>query len=261
MDAAPAGTLLNDQGNGIPTDTIKSFRHVIRLEKDSIYFFGNGGLPANNTTGEVPGEGWYWRRLFAGQSRSFPFSVFNPDTSVLPLSMSGRFHSPVQGQATPTHNLEVRVNGNLIGSVVFNNNRDTTFSIAFPASIIQQGANSLTITSVATAATLNEIYVDWLGIEVEEQPIAVSDTLILRHDESLIGGVALFSVSGFSTPMITAVRLGPDGQMEKSLTGAVTGTGPYTKAFTDTVLLGRTYFVVGTNRYMTVSNAKKKAVF
>ncbi|MBI4418525.1 MAG: hypothetical protein HY563_07090, partial [Ignavibacteriales bacterium] len=134
----------------------------------------------------------------------------------------------------------------------------TTFSLAFPASLIQQGPNTLAVSSIPTAASLNEIYIDWFGIEVEEKPIAVADSLMIKPDESLSGQVALFPISGFSTPSITAMRLGANGQMEKLIIGSVSGSGPYAITFSDTVLPGRSYVIVGTNRYYSPSGVTRK---
>lgn len=235
-----------------PDRTISGFRHTLRLEKDSIYFFGNGGLPSNNSTEEVKGEGWYWRRLFVNQSTSFSFAAANPDTSAVPFGISGRIHSPVQNQATPTHDLEILLNGVSVGVVVFNQDKDTIFSIPFSAALLQQGNNSVEIRSRPTAAALNEVLIDWIDVTIKEKLISVSDTLFFSGNEAVPGEVALYQVSGFSNSSLSAARIGPDGELEKIFSGSVTGSGPFIFSFTDTVAVGR--------RYGIVTQAKRRSV-
>ena len=245
---------------GIAFDTLRAFRHIVRLEKDSIYFFGNGGLPANNTTGTVPGEGWYWKRLLANQSHSFTFVVENPDTSSTPLRITGRFHSPIHdvNQPDSTHDLAIRINGSLAGNILLNKNRDTLFSLPFPASLIQQGNNTLTVTSIPTAALLNEVYIDWFGIEVVEKPVAVSDSLSVAPDSSLADKYVLFSVAGFLSPDVVIIRLDPEGLMEKSIIPSVSGPGPYTVTFRDTVRLQRSYILTSRAQIGTAASLSRK---
>ncbi|HEX9614457.1 MAG TPA: hypothetical protein VGA55_03095, partial [Bacteroidota bacterium] len=243
---APVDSVINPSA----VDTLKAFRHQIFLEKDNIYFFGNGGLPVNNTTGEAQGEGWYWQRLFANQSTSFSFLLQNPDTSSVPFRLTGRFNSPVQNQAEPTHNLQIRVNGALVGTVIFNQNRDTVFQMDFPPSFVFPGVNTVSIQSVPTVASLNEVYFDWMKVEVQETLTAVSDTLLFEPDPVLAGSVVLFPIEEFTSPQVTVVRLGPDGDIEKIFSGSVTGSGPFTYAFSDTVLSGRRYYAAGAGRYL-----------
>lgn len=261
LDAEPADPLRTDDGTlAASTDTMHSFRHTVRLEKDSIYFFGNGGIGLNNTSGKVFGEGWYWRRLTANQSRSFSFIVGNPDTTYLPLTLSGRIHSPIHdfNQPDSTHNLALRINGSLVGNILFDKNQDTTFSLPFAASLIQQGNNTLTVTSVPTTASLNEVYIDWLGIEVEEKPVAVSDSLFVTPDSSLANKYVLFSVTGFLSPDIIIIRLDPEGLMEKSITPSVSGPGPYTITFRDTVRSQRAYMLTTRAQIGTVAPLARK---
>ncbi|MEX1139739.1 MAG: C25 family cysteine peptidase [Bacteroidota bacterium] len=228
---------------GTPDLTLTKTAQRIRLEKDSIYFFGDFGLPANNQTEVVTGEGWYWRRLFAGQSTTFALNSRNFFLSGSPnFLIRGRFHSPVLNAATPNHNIEISLNNTVLGTIQFPGNTDTVFTMIAPSSLFVEGANGIRIRSIATAATVNEIYIDWLETDLLKNLTADEDTLFVIPDEGLPGQTALFQLGGFSQSDVSAYRIDSSSGMDKQFLGAISGTpGNYSITFSDTLMSGRYY--------------------
>ena len=164
--------------NGSPDVIAASFPATYRMEQDSFYYYGNGGLPTNNQTQQVPGEGWYWRQLLANQTTSVNFTSYhfyktgNPNYTV-----RGRILSPVVNQVAPNHSIEVLVNGTPIGTVDLQGYSDTLFAFTAPSSLFVEGSNSISFHSNPTAASINEVYLDYVEVECSKMLTADGDTL------------------------------------------------------------------------------------
>ena len=108
-----------------------SYFQSLHFEKDLQYYQGEN-ISGQDTrylnTERFRGEGWYWTTLSNGQSVSDTFSI--PGLNVSGPDASIRvFAYPRNGDASITneHSIEVRVNGNLAGTLYSNNN--TTFDL------------------------------------------------------------------------------------------------------------------------------------
>lgn len=205
-----------------PEITAQSYEQTLRLEKDSIYYYGDGGLPSNNQSGKVLGEGWYSRNLFANQGTSFGFAVRNvyqvgnPNFQVLL-----RVHSPVYHQANPDHQLDISVNGTSIGRGEFNGYSDTTFSFSAPSNLLLEGDNTLSVRSNATQASSNLVMIDWLELHYTHSLAADSDSFTFSSNQVPINKVVSFQLKGFSAGDISAYRLDSLGGIEKTFMGTV----------------------------------------
>lgn len=234
------------QSQPVTADLVITKTHqTIRAEKDSFYYFGDFGLPTNNQTEKVAGEGWYWRKLLAGQSTTVMvtsknfYRTGNPDFVV-----RGRFHSPVGQQSTPNHEVEISLNGTPLGTIQFPGNSDTVFAIPAASSLFLEGANAILVRSIPTGASVNEVFLDWVEVEVMKNLVADGDTLLVVPSEGIPGQIAQFQISGFSGTDISVYRVTASGGLEMRLEGAVSGgAGNVSITFYDTLLAGRTYFV------------------
>ncbi|HLA69389.1 MAG TPA: C25 family cysteine peptidase [Bacteroidota bacterium] len=238
--------------NLTPQDTATYFMSTYRTEKDSFYFFGNGGLPTNNQPAKVFGEGWYWKRLLANQTAIVPWtSLYFHKTGNPSYTVRGRLLSPVNNNppAAPEHSITVRVNGTSIGTVLFDDNRDTVFALTASSSLFVEGSNTVSLQSNPTSAPLNEVFLDWIEIECLKSLTADSDTLEFSADHLTPGGIGLFEVGGFSNADIQVYRIGPFGDLERLFRGIISGSSPFSISFTDTVQAGK--------KYLAVTGAKK----
>jgi len=235
-----------------PEITAQFYEETLRLEKDSIYYYGDGGLPSNNQSGKVSGEGWYWRSLYANQGTSFGFptrNVYQPGNPNFQVLL--RVHSPVYHQANPDHQLDISINGTSIGRGEFNGYSDTTFSLLAPSNLLLQGDNTLSVRSNATQASSNLVMIDWLELHYMHSLAADSDSFIFFSNQALINKVVSFQLKGFSASDISAYRLDSLGGIEKAFTGIVSQDGSqFTFTFTDTVL--------AVKEYIALTGAKKR---
>ena len=247
-------TAIDTLVNPFPQDTAEYFSTVYRMEKDSFYFYGNGGLPTNNQPAKVFGEGWYWKRLLAGQTASISLSALNYHKTGNPSYLvRGRLHSPVVNQgSSPDHSIEVRVNGSTIGTIQFEGNRDTVFVLQASSSLFAEGNNSFTLQSNTTGASLNEVFIDWLELECQKELTADLDSLAFTADHMTANQVGSFRIVGFSSPDIAVYRIGQFGDLERVFRGNVTGSSEYSISFTDTIQPGR--------KYLAVTEGKKKTL-
>jgi hypothetical protein len=233
-----------------PEVTTGFFEQTVRLETDTFYYYGDGGIPSNNQSDKVPGEGWYWRALYANQETSFGltiknvYRIGNPDFRILL-----RVHSPVLHQANPDHQLDVFVNETLVGRAEFNGYSDTTFSISAPSNLLVEGGNAISVHSNSTQASLNEVLIDWVELHYMHSLAADSDSFSFSSNQVPPNKVASFQLTGFSSGDITAYRLDSLGGVEKTFRGAVSQDGTqFTFTFTDTVLSAKQYLALTEGR-------------
>lgn len=229
-----------------PDIVIARSLQTIRAEKDSFYYFGDLGLPANNVTERAAGEGWYWRRLRAGQNTTLTLDSRNFYRTGNPTyTLRGRLHSPVAQVANPNHNIEISLNGNVLGTVQFSGYSDTVFTFGASSTLFLEGANAVRFRSLATGASVNEVFIDWLEADVEKELVADADTLVIVPAGGTPGQIAEVQVSGFSDPDMSAYRVDPDNGLDKQFAGILSGSaGDYAITFRDTLQSGHRYVVL-----------------
>ncbi|GJQ22064.1 MAG: hypothetical protein HBSIN02_24190 [Bacteroidia bacterium] len=244
-----------------PDVIITRSNQTLRAEKDSFYYFGDFGLPTNNQTEKVAGEGWYWRRLLAGQSTTIIVTSKNFYRTGNPtFVVRGRLHSPVVQQSTPNHEVEISLNGTPLGTIQFPGNSDTVFALPAPSNLFLEGANTIRVRSIPTGASVNEVFLDWVEAAVMKNLVADGDTLLVVPSEGAPGQVAQFQISGFSGPDISIYRVSALGGLEKRLEGAISGgAGNVSVTYDDTLLAGRAYFVSTESGKNSPAHITKKA--
>ncbi|HWP81075.1 MAG TPA: C25 family cysteine peptidase [Bacteroidota bacterium] len=233
-----------------PDVVVAYFEAAYRMEKDSFYFFGNGGLPANNQSDKVPGEGWYWKKLLANQTAAMSFVSQNFYKTGNPnYLIKGRLHSPVRNSPQGTHSIDLLVNGTMIGNIQFLDSRDTVFSLTASSTLFVEGSNSIAVRSNPTSASINEVFVDWIEVVALKTLRAVNDTLLITSPQGNAGQVALFQVEGFSTSGISAYRIDESSGIDKVFVGTLTGSSaPFSLSFTDTLRSGKQYLLVAESK-------------
>lgn len=244
----------------VPNVTTSSILQKVHLERDSIYYFGDGGLPANNNSDKVAGEGWYWKRLFANQSVAISYTSTNLYNTGNPqYTVRGKFHSPVIQQATPNHSIDILVNGSNVGQIQFRGYSDTTFSLAVSSALFNEGVNTIGLRSNVTSAAVNEILVDWLEIEFLKSLRADGDSLIFSAGQLPVGQVGRFQIAGFTGSSIVCYRIDINGGIDRLFSGMVSGTpGDYTFEFTDTIAAQRTYYALSASKVKSVAGFEAK---
>ena len=183
------------------------FGRTIHFEQDNLYYSGYVETeiiqPEN-----VPGEGWYWSDFFPGTTTNFDFSLQNvvglPESNaVLRIRLNGM----TQHSATPDHMAKVTLNGTALGQVGFDFTSDTVFTISFSSALLREGTNTLTVQSLATAASVNKFYLDWFEVSYECAYKAISDQLTFSSQGSSGNTPTQYAISGFQSAAIDVYNL------------------------------------------------------
>lgn len=223
-----------------PDTVVLAPGRAIRAERDSLYYYGDRGLPFNNSTEATFGEGWYWKRLRGGTSATItidlPDLTVTSEGSVLRLQV----HSSTAATATPTHRLAVDVNGQPIDTVELNGYESLLATLQISSALLVRGVNSITIASLPTGAAVNEVYLDWCELTAPQDLHPSQGALLYTPRHSLVGRVVRFAIaSSFSEPVMV-LRLAPDGSIERWPPASWNGIH---WQFDDTVHSGRSYLV------------------
>ena len=243
-----------------PSVTADYFNAIVHVEQNTFYYYGDQGLPNNNQTGTLPGEGWYWSTIYAGNTNSYNVSLDNLYTTGGPsFQLTFKVHSSVYNQATPNQILTILVNGTSVGTDTLAGYEDRAIVVSGPVSLLKSGNNVIKLTSIKTAASLSDMLVDWFELRVPHQYRATKDSLLFVPDRIAANQVAKFTVTGFTTDSISVYRLDTLGGIEKVFIEkpALSG-GLYSITFTDTIAAGRRYFAVAASRKLHVPSLVPK---
>jgi len=175
----------------------------LHFEYDKFYSQGEN-ISSNDyrflTSEKFRGEGWYWKYLADNQSVSDTFSV--------PALYNISQNATIKLFAFPTvrntsvlneHKLEVRVNGNLVTTLLSNdfNRFDTT--VTFPSSLLSSASvNNVTVTYVPAAGTSGAILFDFFKVSFPKFYKFRSEKLSANTGISDTTS-KLFKVSSFNT--------------------------------------------------------------
>ena len=134
---------------------------------------------------------WLWDFLIGGMSKSVPFSIEGLDSSSSqPAQIQVVFQGASEDDVPGEHHLSVSLNGTPLGETSFDGKLPHVFSTSFPASLLLEGQNSLTLTNIWDAGAYSFVFLDRFDL-VHPQ------TLVLRSGlfEGLFseGGKALVS--------------------------------------------------------------------
>ncbi len=226
-------TFLNSYGEKYPVLQLPSnaYAHQIILEENLLY------LPQVEAD-----EHWYWDMLPAPSSKEYPFNIDHlPENMV--SEQNGYFRIAVNGSTeagnvNPDHHLEVNINGQVVVDEWWDGIGRKIVEGSFPANLLRNGENSLTISSPGVTGVAADIYhLDWIEIYQPRTLQALGDQLffIAPNDNAVL--------SGFSEP-IEIFELEGNGsirQMDESEIRKVSGNDTVAIATTP----GNGYYVAG----------------
>ena len=188
---APGLQMKKIEGKALPTEWNNvSFRDLTRAEQNL--------RPVVLLPLDPEGDIFFWdfvRPGTAAETRSFSFDLRSPFGAT---TTPARLFLDLQGGANGTHELELRMNGTLIGSVEVNGKNASRVAVEFDAALLLPGNNSLSV----HAADGDLVFVDGFDIEYDRLYDAVADRLISRS-----GGVNIVAAGAFSRPDIRVFEL------------------------------------------------------
>jgi len=134
------------------------------FEEDELYYHGDNSAELFNTL-QLPGEGWIWRRLFAGEQFQTSLLLQNTVTDAPMCSLTVRLRGITFDPVKPNHRIQFLLNGNSIGETTFSDNQEIIYRAEFLSAFARVGNNGFAIKSVGgTGAAIDQIYFDWVEI-------------------------------------------------------------------------------------------------
>jgi len=165
------------------------------FEEDELYYHGDNDAQIFSTL-PIPGEGWIWRKLLAGEQFSTSLLLQNAVTNAPPCSLAVRVRGITIDPVKPNHRVQFLLNDNMIGEAVFTDNQEVVFRGEFPAAFTRAGSNNFTVKSVGVgSATIDQIYLDWVEIGYWRSYVASDNFLPFRRGASANSPRSRFVIS------------------------------------------------------------------
>ncbi len=179
------------------TDGPTSYVRTVHVEEDQFYMSG--------MTGALPGEEhWFYSTfLMPGRSLELTADLAGPLASGpvrVKVALRGAFN--VIG-VNPDHSVEVRFNGQLVGTMIWEGNARREQSFEVPAGLAVEGANSVKLTGQALpGVAFDFVCADWVEVSYPRKLVAVGDRL---NATISAGASQRVAVGGFSGPDVTGL--------------------------------------------------------
>ncbi len=146
------------------------FNEVLHFEKDNFYTQGevlNGNDLRFLSTEKFRGEGWYWATLYDNQTLSDTFSL--PFLNTSPQTASVRLFAYPTNRSTSIfneHNLEIRVNGNLVNTIISNDMNRIDTNVTFSSTLLSNSSvNTVSIKYVPASGYSGSMYLDMFEVQ------------------------------------------------------------------------------------------------
>ena len=157
---------------------------------------------------------WLWDYVIGGgAAKSFPVhvpGVAASGTAILTVTLQGETDTA----AANDHHAIVSLNGRQIGDAIWDGAKDHTFQATFSQSLLNEGANSLTVSgALDMGAPYSVFYVESFDLSYQRLYKAENNALLCRGD-----GNAVISASGFTEADIVVLDVSKPDQ-PKQLTG------------------------------------------
>ncbi|MCH7891434.1 MAG: hypothetical protein IH921_08025, partial [Gemmatimonadetes bacterium] len=141
---------------------------------------------------------WLWDFLIGGMSKSVPFSIQGLDSSSSqPAHIQVVFQGASEADVPGEHHLSVSLNGTPLGETSFDGKLPHVFATSFPASLLLEGQNSLTLTNLGDAGAYSFVFLDRFDLVHPQTPELRSglfEGLFSEEGKALVSGQASFGV-------------------------------------------------------------------
>jgi len=141
------------------------FYDTLHFEKDKLYFQGEHISDSDFrylSNEKVNGEGWYWTLLSSNQSISDTFSF--PLLNSTPANSSIRifaYPDNKDGSILNEHTLEVRINGNLVSTLLSEDFARIDTTINFSTALLSNSSvNNVTLKYISASGFVGRMYID-----------------------------------------------------------------------------------------------------
>jgi hypothetical protein len=231
FDGAPSRVTSRDGTFGTAAPTPSSFETTLHEEVDAIY------------TAAVPGgaiDRWWWVRQATGdpltEDVTYPITVPNVDPAAHTINL--RFN--LQGRTSVTHHTRLFLNGPLVDDKTWGGIIPFDHSVALSSSTISSGSNSVRLFVVGDFSVADQAYSNFIEMTYRRTYDATSDHLLATGEGP---GDFRFSFNGFGDAGILLYDVTDPAAIERITVpvGQITGGGPFSIAFQESLTADRSY--------------------
>jgi len=154
---------------------------TVRAEENWVY------MPRYTTAPETDAT-WFWERLRHGMTRVYPFTLTAPLSEFYATSLTVE----LARRYVTGRELDFTLNGSDLGGFTWSGSSvGVTVTLPMSSSLLQEGANALTVTNAG-----GNTYLNWIEVGYRRLPVAEDDALRLTNH---LSGAAAVTLTGFTT--------------------------------------------------------------
>jgi hypothetical protein len=220
-------------GSGV--NPINTYTDTLHLEQNKFY--------VSTTPLAENADHWFWTILFMSglgstDSADYPFQLNDPVTGGFSATLQAAF-SGYDG----IHHLQIAVNGNpIVASANWSGRNVYTATTTFPASYLNAGTNTLTVTGINDFNSyIDAIYVNSFDLNYQRAFTTTNDTLRLRQVDA---GSWQFQANGFTNPQIEMYDITDPFSVTQVTTSTVSAGAFYTLQVSDVTTTPHQYLAL-----------------
>ena len=228
------------------TDSLTWYTELAHVEQNNTLQFADGSnLVLRQDPRWTSGDIWGWDWLYAGGTFDVPFAVSEVSSAYPTATIFARGASATWPNGTPSYRVRLRLNGSDTLQKVDDTGQTPQILMQAnaPISLLVNGSNIIHVQSLPTSSSVNQILFDWGEAQYPRNLVASGDTLIFGFPWLTKSGVRLIVVSDLANPDVMVYKFNP--KFKRITNIAVSGSGPYTATFSDTLSPGDRYMVWG----------------
>lgn len=202
----------------------------------------------------TPGSGdlerWMWNYIYPSSrpNWTYSFTLTAPTTGAgsLTVSLLGYLEDAIN----PDHHVQVNLNGTQLAEAWFDGivRQDLTMSV--PSGLLVAGSNTIQVVCPNdTGLGYDVVYVDWAELTFPNTFTAVGNVLQFGYSEV---GEWKFQVDGFVNSDVTLFDVSDVALPVQITGGSLTGAGPYSIVFQDSLASAANYIATNGSAYKTV---------
>ena len=241
---------LNDTLDQI-SDTLQWYTEKVHIEQNTNYaYIGNDQLEQQNpfwTSGDI----WIWGYIFANGEFDVPFQASQLNTSIPAFRVYVKIaNSAADLGVSPVSVLKTGMNSYLASDTSsFNQFEQKIIQINMPLTALSEGSNTLRLFSLPTSASVNSVVLDWADVEYPRTLQTTTDSLWFGFSDLSSTGIRRVIIQGLNSEDCILYKTQSVSKRIAGLT--VSGNGPYSISFIDTVGNGDRYVLLSASKVQT----------
>ena len=238
---------VDSSSNLSSTDTINTYLNHQHFEKDVRLWYYDSVDPRVQLPFWQENKVWTWNVLGTNGTISQPFQAEDivPNSTFKTYVRMISNGSDIQNGA---HKVGIGINSkSILDSLSFNYKQTVNLFSTFSSGLLKDGSNTLNIMDMHTAASFQQILIDWIDIEYERYLNAINDSLYFQFPNTISKKIRVIKISNItsSNSNLLLYKVKPD--TIKFTNFLITGSSSKTLTFVDTLSGGDAYILIANN--------------